>query len=86
MELVTLLTPKHTSCQLGSLTEWVVAVGTLVDPAPPAQIRTCSIPAYGSYLGWLASKRRLGWGWRILALGIQRSTNGQNRFQVIRAR
>ncbi len=23
MELVTLLTPKHTSCQLGSLTEWV---------------------------------------------------------------
>jgi hypothetical protein len=21
--LVTLLTPKHTSCQLGSLTEWV---------------------------------------------------------------
>ncbi len=21
------------------------------DPAPPAQIRTCGIPAYGSYLG-----------------------------------
>src|SRR6266852_2126009 len=34
-----------------------VAVGTLVDPAPPAQIRTCRITAYGSYLGYLASKR-----------------------------
>ena len=39
-------------------------------PAPPAQIRTGSIAAYGSYLGWMASKRKLGWGWRILALGI----------------
>jgi hypothetical protein len=47
-----------------------VAVGTSVDPAPPAQIRTGRIAAYGSYLGYLASKRRLGWGWRILALGI----------------
>src|SRR6266849_2982187 len=36
----------------------LVAVGTLVDPAPPAQIRTCRITAYGSYLGYLASKRR----------------------------
>src|SRR4051812_33710553 len=24
---------------------------------PPAQIRTCGTPAYGSYLGWVASKR-----------------------------
>ena len=63
-----------------------VAVGTLVNPAPPAQIRTSSIPAYGSYLGCLASKRRLGWGWRVLALGIQRSTSGQNRSHVIRSR
>jgi len=63
-----------------------VAVGTLVDPAPPAQIRTCRIAAYGSYLGYLASKRRLGGGCRILALGIQRSTNGQNRSHVIRSR
>jgi len=39
-----------------------VAVGTLVNPAPPAQIRTCRITAYGSYLGYLASKRRFGWG------------------------
>src|SRR3984893_699477 len=31
-------------------------------PAPPAQIRTGRIAAYGSYLGYLASKRRLGWG------------------------
>jgi len=28
-----------------------VAVGTPVDPTPPAQIRTCRIAAYGSYLG-----------------------------------
>src|SRR6266852_2514283 len=34
-----------------------VAVGTLVNPAPPAQIRTGRITAYGSYLGYLASKR-----------------------------
>ena len=33
-----------------------VAVGTPVDPAPPAQIRTCRIAAYGSYLGYLALK------------------------------
>ena len=29
----------------------VVAVGTTVIPSPPAQIRTCRIAAYGSYLG-----------------------------------
>ena len=28
-------------------------------PAPPAQIRTSGFPAYGSYLGWMASKRTL---------------------------
>jgi hypothetical protein len=28
-----------------------VAVGTPVDPTPPAQIRTGRIAAYGSYLG-----------------------------------
>jgi hypothetical protein len=65
---------------------YFVAVGTLLSPAPPVQIRTGSITAYGSYLGCLASKRRLGWGCRILALGIKRSTNGQNRSQVIRSR
>src|SRR5216684_9206250 len=63
-----------------------VAVGTPVDPAPPAQIRTGSITAYGSYLRYLASKRRLGCGCRILALGIHRSTNGQKRSHVIRSR
>jgi len=42
----------------------VVAVGTRILP-PPAQIRTCSFPAYGSYLGWLTAKRWLGQGWRI---------------------
>src|ERR1700746_1234101 len=37
-----------------------VAVGTPVVPAPPAQIRTGSIAAYGSYLGYLALKRMSG--------------------------
>jgi len=37
-----------------------VAVGTPVDLTPPAQIRTGRITACGSYLGCLASKRRLG--------------------------
>jgi hypothetical protein len=39
-----------------------VAVGTPVNPTPPAQIRTCRIAAYGSYRRCLASKRRLGCG------------------------
>jgi hypothetical protein len=30
--------------------------------APPAQIRTCPIKAYGSHLGWLTAKRLLGHG------------------------
>jgi len=33
---------------------------------PPARIRTSGIAAYGSYLGWLASKRTSGYGCRIL--------------------
>ncbi len=37
-----------------------VAVGTPVDLTPPARIRTCRIAACGSYLGCLASKRKLG--------------------------
>ena len=63
-----------------------VAVGTSVDQTPPAQIRTCRIAAYGSYLRYLASKRTFGCGCRILALGIHRSTNRQNRSQVIGCR
>jgi hypothetical protein len=31
-------------------------------PAPPAQIRTGAINAYGSYLGWLALNRTCGKG------------------------
>src|SRR5215467_6315060 len=30
--------------------------------APPAQIRTCSFPAYGSYLGYVTAKRLSGHG------------------------
>ena len=37
-----------------------VAVGTTVNPSPPAQIRTCRLPAYGSYLEWVARKRASG--------------------------
>ena len=60
-----------------------VAVGTPVGPAPPAQIRTCSITAYGSYLGCLASKRKLGCGCWMCALGIHLATSCQNRSKVI---
>ena len=31
-------------------------------PTPPAQIRTCGFPAYGSYLGCLTAKRFSGQG------------------------
>jgi hypothetical protein len=37
--------------------------------APPAQIRTCGFPAYGSYLGCLTAKRCSGQGWTIRTLG-----------------
>jgi hypothetical protein len=30
--------------------------------APPARIRTCSFPAYGSYLGCVTAKRLIGPG------------------------
>ena len=49
----------------------------------PAQIRTCRIAAYGSYLNYVASNRKFGCGCRIFALGIHRSTNGLSRSQVI---
>ena len=37
--------------------------------APSAQIRTCSFPAYGSYLESLTAMLRLGQGWRIRGRG-----------------
>ena len=37
-----------------------VAVGTAIADRPPAQIRTCGITAYGSYLGWVAANRTSG--------------------------
>src|SRR5205807_3081551 len=54
------------ACSEAPASYCAVAVGTSVDPTPPARIRTCRIAAYGSYLGCLALKRRLGWGWRII--------------------
>src|SRR5882762_4251744 len=61
-----------------------VAVGTRVNLAPPAQIRTGRIAAYGSYLRYLALKRMAGRGCRIVALGIHRATSGPKRSQGIR--
>ena len=43
--------------------------------APPAQIRTCSFPAYGSYLGYLTANRWLGQGWRMRGGGSQSSAS-----------
>src|SRR4051812_29620280 len=42
-------------------------------PGPPAQIRTCGFPAYGSHLGCLTANRSDGHGCRILGLGSQSS-------------
>ena len=39
----------------------------------PARIRTCSFPAYGSYLRCLTAKRWSGQGWRIRGFGSQSS-------------
>ena len=61
------------------LTKLTVAVGTALCERPPAQIRTCSITAYGSYVGCLASKRWLGCGCKIWALGIQKSASFPKR-------
>ena len=33
----------------------MIAVGTLIAERPPAQIRTCGFPAYGSHLGSMAA-------------------------------
>src|SRR3954463_16268850 len=41
--------------------------------APPAQIRTSGLPAYGSYFGCLTAKRTLGQGCRIRGLGSHSS-------------
>src|SRR5436190_21704019 len=50
--------------------------------APPAQNRTCGIPASGSHLGCLAAKRCCGQGWRILGLGSQSSASLATRSHV----
>src|SRR5260370_2365900 len=60
-----------------------VAVGTRVNLAPPAQIRTGRIAAYGSYRRYLALKRIAGRGCRIVALGIHRATSGPKRSPAI---
>ena len=52
-------------------------------PSPPAQNRTCRVAAYGSHLGWVASKRTFGCGCRMRALGSHRLTRRRNRAQVI---
>src|SRR6266550_4430960 len=49
----------------------LVAVGMLVGPAPPAQIRASAPNAHGSYLGWVDAKRTSGYGWWILTSGMK---------------
>src|SRR5689334_7179217 len=51
--------------------------------APPAQIRTCGLPAYGSYLGCLTAKRTLGQGCRIRGLGSHSSASRVIRSHVV---
>jgi len=57
-------------CLLG-FTAAVIADGRLqrACKAQPAQIRTCAIHAYGSYLGWLTRKRCSGHGCRTRGSG-----------------
>ena len=50
---------------------------------PPAQIRTCSITAYGSYRWCLASKRAQGYGCVIAGRGIHRLMSTLNRCQFV---
>src|SRR6266481_8864382 len=71
---------RGSGCPLSPAT---VAVGTRVNPAPPAQVRTGRIAAYGSYLRYLALQRMAGRGCRITALGIHRATSGPKRSQGI---
>lgn len=51
--------------------------------APPAQIRTCGIPASGSYLGCLTAKRWFGQGWRMRGRGSQSSASFVTRAHVV---
>src|SRR5947208_8877032 len=53
--------------------------------APPAQIRTGPIRAYGSHLGCLTAKRLFGHGWRIRGFGSQSSANRLIRSQVVQS-
>ena len=52
---------------------------------PPAQIRTCGLPAYGSYLGCLTAKRMFGQGCRIRGLGSHSSASWAIRSHVVRS-
>src|ERR1700675_2106172 len=53
--------------------------------APPAQIRTSGLPAYGSYLGCLTAKRMFGQGCRIRGLGSHSSASWAIRSHVVRS-
>src|ERR1700738_3290029 len=53
--------------------------------APPAQIRTGPIRAYGSHLGCLTAKRLSGHGRRIRGCGSQSSANRLIPCQVVQS-
>lgn len=55
-------------------------------PLPPAQTRAGAIDAHGSYLGCLASKRSVGYGWRTQTSGSRPPSRARKRSQVQRFR
>ena len=55
-------------------------------PAPPAQIRTCPIKAYGSYLEWVTRNRWSGHGCSTRGDGRNRAISRHIRSHVSRCR
>ena len=55
-------------------------------PAPSAQIRTCPIKAYGSYLEWVTRNRWSGHGCNTRGGGRKRSIRQHIRSHVSRCR
>ena len=55
-------------------------------PLPPAQSRAGAFNAHGSYLGCLASKRLVGYGWRVQTSGSSPPSRSRKRSHVQRLR
>ena len=50
--------------------------------APPAQTRAGAFNAHGSYLGYLAAKRSVGYGCRMQTSGSRPPSRARKRSQV----